>query len=74
MNFWRRGRDLNPRHPMGELDFESSAFSRSATSPREKSITCGRWRVKPLLMLPRRRHESRPNLLLVHVHVPVVHL
>jgi len=22
MNFWRRGRDLNPRHPMGELDFE----------------------------------------------------
>jgi len=25
-------------------------------------------------MLPRRRHESRPNLLLVHVHVPVVHL
>jgi hypothetical protein len=26
---WRRGRDLNPRHPMGELDFESSAFSRA---------------------------------------------
>ena len=26
---WRRGRDLNPRHPMGEPDFESGAFSRA---------------------------------------------
>jgi hypothetical protein len=29
LRIWRRGRDLNPRHPMGELDFESSAFSRA---------------------------------------------
>lgn len=28
-NVWRRGRDLNPRYPMGKLDFESSAFSQA---------------------------------------------
>src|SRR5215467_8200383 len=26
---WRRGRDSNPRHPMGERDFESRAFNRA---------------------------------------------
>lgn len=34
--FWRRGRDLNPRHPVGELDFESSAFNRARPPLRFK--------------------------------------
>ena len=35
LHYWRRGWDSNPRdHRSGPLDFESSAFNHSATSPR----------------------------------------
>ncbi len=36
---WRRGRDSNPRHPKGELDFESSAFNRARPPLRVISHT-----------------------------------
>src|ERR1700726_1788739 len=42
---WRRGWDSNPRTPVKMLlEFQSSAFDRSATSPRRESIgayACG---------------------------------
>ena len=41
---WRRGRDSNPRnHLRGSLDFESSPFDHSGTSPISRD--CSSWEV-----------------------------
>lgn len=47
-NVWRRGRDLNPRYPMGKLDFESLPY------PSLQTTTCytvQEKRLSPTLLL-----------------------